>query len=168
MAMQPSFRALGLLWLIAAAGCVPDAKTAATAGQDASKVWFGDIRRPLAVGSEAERALVRNIAARVLHAESLAVELPPALREDTLPRVVLISVSDGASPACVLVGSGRGIAAAVEQALARLRARRDGPGAAKWMKLDVVQQTHPLSTDEIHSSLRRDPGLYGIAFGRKA
>jgi len=165
-AMYRSVRVLGWLWLIAAVGCVSDANTAATIGQDASKVWFGDVRRPLAVGSEAERALVRYVATRVFNAESLAAGLPPALREDMLPRAVLISISDGASPARVLVGSGRGIAAAVEEALARLRARGDVPSAAKWMKLDVVQQTHPLSIDEIHSPLRRDPGLYGIAFGR--
>ncbi len=165
-------RVLGAVLLLACASC----RTAPRV--EAPEVWFEDIRSAPPVDADGAEALTRWTATAILRMfepsrEAKAVRmplLPEAVREDTAPRIVFLSVSDGQGPALVAMGSGQGLLEAVEDVVAKWR--RAWPetdcGPPKWIKLDRVSKVD--APGEFDGGLRLPflRGLHGIAFERRS
>lgn len=125
----------------------------------AAAPWFGDLpdRRHDAVTLRELAASVGNVVLR-----GAAYTTPAALRNDTEPSIVFISVSDGAAPARVALGRGAGLHAAASNALARLGAARDDI-AARWVVVDVVDRFLP-AEHRRDGALERPPTIHGLAY----
>jgi hypothetical protein len=83
------------------------------------KVWFEDLKEPVSISESDQEALMRFAAAAVLNSEKRDAALPAAIINDNSPRMIFLSLSDGAQPAKVFMGSGQGIIAAVERAVSQ-------------------------------------------------
>jgi hypothetical protein len=152
--------ALGAVFVIGAGGCRQRRRDARA---QAEPVWFGDLRSaPL--GSEAEKALARHLTESVLKGDKYAGTMPAGVRNDQLPRVIFLSLSDARSAAHVVCGAGRGAAAAARQALRRAHVYTAEAGyTSRWVKVDFVRGvTAPV---EAARGLTLDPALWGMAWG---
>lgn len=135
-----------------------------------AEIWFDYIGPPLSISAQDEEALVRSVAEAVLDRAGTRIELPPALRGDNLPRIVFLSVSDGKSPARVILGSGSGLGGAVTDALEQALSASLNPTATvttadrpAWVKLDIAQEVVPLENVDASKPLGLERSLYGLA-----
>ncbi len=134
----------------------------------AYEFWFKDITDPISLAASDAEDLIRFAMTSMVGGKSQPEGIPAAFRTDTSPRIILLSVSDGLTPAHVAVGSSKGFAKAIEQARSRIH-RFTAPGyQPKWIKLDIVQQVYPQGNVDLHSPLACDMSLQGIAFDRKS
>ncbi len=88
-------------------------------------------------------------------------DLPESVLQDTVERSVFISASDGRNPARVARGSGPGLVAAVDAAIARageLTPRVD----PRWIKLDIVRDVGAIEVVRPGAPLRGGRGPRGI------
>lgn len=106
----------------------------------------------------------RYIAALIDQDEHANNLLPEALRAETQPRVVFVSVSEGVQTARIVTGSGSGIARAAQDAAKQVRAI-GGPDTRRWLKIDIVLTAAPLGTWRPHQALSPHPSLAGLALG---
>lgn len=103
----------------------------------ATPVWMEDLKAPLELRPEDGVTLTQYAVMRLRSGGiKLNLSLSPHLAQDTQPRVVLLSFTDGNSAAEVRVGSGRGIFAAIDQAVG---SGVDRPDRVRWLKLDIVR-----------------------------
>jgi len=153
-----------LLTLAAAllAACLPSRPVRGAAPE----VWFEDVLLPVGMKDEDAEALVRAAAARILGGAGAATPFPRALEEDELPRIVLVSVSDGLGPARVALGTGNGIVPAVQDAVRRAADWRDL--RPRWIKVDVVQRCLGVARGALLRGLTLERSLHGLAFNRSA
>ncbi len=179
--MLPQAIALTLILAIGPGGGSLLLAAAQQAGEEEwGGLWFEDLAEvePLLhvePGVSEDIPLVRHIADRVLRPDEQPPPLPEILMadgverpatEDSEPRIVFISVSDGQSPARVALGRGEGIMAAVEDALGQLS--RDALGdAAVWVRVDFVQEVAANREVAMNRELAFEPSLVGVAFERE-
>ena len=105
----------------------------------AQDVWFGDIKTPLSISIEDKEALTQFIETSIKNKETQdPQELPPSLKEDNLPRIIFISVSDIKNPAFVSIGTGMGIVRAIEEALSEIYTMPRKNFDLKCIKIDIV------------------------------
>jgi hypothetical protein len=116
-------------------------------------VWFGDL------GEASPEITAEQAEAMLKAASGQQADLSP-LRNDRLPRIVFVSASDGASPARVSVGAGRGLVEAMLEALGGMK----GAPERKLVKLDVVRRVSPIGLMTLHEPLTLEKGVEGIAF----
>ena len=129
-------------------------------------VWFADVRNQMTL-SEADAEAVFRFSRRVLSRERTATpQLPGPLLKDRAPRIVFLSCSDGTASARVVIGTGRGFKAALDDALGQLE-KRAGTQAPRWLKLDLVNRVGKSFSITPASSLSFNPSLQGIAFERR-
>jgi len=131
------------------------------------RVWFDDVRRPLRLAPADERAAVLYGFAGVLRPDAPRKPLPAAVREDTDPRIVFLSATDGRRPARVVMGSGLGLVAALDDAVTRTRRAVAGGMGARWLKLDLVARVVVLPEARRALPLVHETSLFGLAFHRR-
>ena len=106
---------------------------------------------------QAMRAATRQVWAK-LHGQAAE----PAEVADDLPRIVILSISDGQHPAKVVHAGGRGLLAAAEAAAARLPAG----SKPKWLRLDVVTRVAPVTKMRDTFVGAYQPARDGLAIGQ--
>jgi len=121
-------------------------------------LWLEDLEQLAPPAPEDGLGLVCWAADHLRGKRRSGAPLSPVLRSERGPRVVFLSASDGTAPARLAVGAGRGMLAAVRQAVARLP---EGSQPA-WVKLDLVQAAWP--ADRRPGSAAA--GHCGVAFPR--
>ena len=135
--------------------------------QAAPEVWFDDLQASLALTDADGITFLRSIAASLLHHQSIEHAIPAAIRTETSPRIVFLSISEGTAPAYVVMGAGKGLLQAVEQALDHARSRPKPHDQPIWLKLDIVHTVHamPSRTPRMPTNFARS--LQGIAFDKQ-
>ncbi|HUU22605.1 MAG TPA: hypothetical protein VM389_08720 [Phycisphaerae bacterium] len=128
----------------------------------AAEVWFDDLAAPVELADADGLALLRYAAARV-RGDKSPPAAPDRLRADRGPAMVFLSVSDGARPARVLIGAGRGLVEAVDRAVARASLFA---GKVRWVKLDVVTSVLTFAPDRTDELRKIGPTRHGLAFER--
>jgi len=134
---------------------------------DTREVWFEDIQNPLPITAADGQALVRFTAMAILR-QKVVSSLPAPLRDDNLPRIVFLSLSDGSTPAHVVLGSGIGVSNAIEQAVSGAYTLLDTGYQPLWVKVDVVQEVISLDHLNFDQPLDLERSLHGLAFDRQS
>ncbi len=138
-------------------------------GGGVANVWFGDLLSKSKLTTAKSLVQLPALARDAIQGGRIELEkLPEELDADSAPRIVFISVSDGKTSAKVASGSGDGIRAAMNDALARLRSRYEGSLPSTWVKVDVVQQVRPYVEDIDTALVPFERSLEGLAYGRKS
>ncbi len=164
---------LTCLLLVGAAGTVggaPGSSVSNTAvpwlsSSSSSPIWFDDVADLADLTNAHIEQLVRFSAAG-LRPAGTARTFPAAFRDDTQPRIVFLSVSDGKRRAQVVMGTGNGLQEALEQAMSQARQRFTQYHRLTWMKLDIVESVLPMQRINLKNPLPGDRSLQGLAFDR--
>ncbi len=121
-------------------------------------IWFDDLKSPLKLEAAEQAALVKFTIAVLLDRDRPEA-LPEIFEQDSQPRLVLISMSNGEGTANTILSAGNGIIEAIETA----RSRVQNSFYLKWLKLDLVQTVTPI--DKLDFKLDRQ--WFGLAFDRE-
>ena len=81
---------------------------------------------------------------------------------------MFISISDGIRPAYVIIGSGRGIIKATQQAISRVHIRPEKRYQPKWIKLDIVKDVYSVDGANFNKPLKLERSIQGIAFDEES
>src|SRR5690606_26107377 len=95
-------------------------------------LWFDDLVGGPLVMTVSDTISLMGAIMRTVQGSPTAP--PDALRADTSPRIVFLSMSDGQSPARVVIGTGRGILEAVDDAVAKARTFVLAESPPTWFK----------------------------------
>lgn len=131
-----------------------------------SEIWFDDLHQPLSLSAADNEALMQFVTASLTASTSVDTLLPAVLANDREPRLVFISVSDSNTSARVAHGAGMGIVAAIDAALAHLRAQPQPALPVHSIKLDIVQEVQSQGVTDIARPLPDERSLAGLAFER--
>ena len=131
-------------------------------------IWFDDLLGDAMVtDSELDGSqLVRSVADSFDAEIGILETVPETVRQDTVPRIVFLSVSDGESGPLVALGSGHGLVSAIENAMAEVRVRVSEDYLPRWIKLDIVDAVQPAERIEVYEPSSVTRSLEGIAFQR--
>ncbi|MGA1823195.1 MAG: hypothetical protein ACMUIP_00935 [bacterium] len=130
------------------------------------EIWFDNLTdNDLLTDSETE-ALTGYVTTALFEPEKKINRLPQIISIDKVPRIVFISVSNGASAAKVFIGSGQGIGKAIKQALCKVNRIRETGFQPKWIKFDVVQRVF-IQPPPDNNPPQFAGSLYGLAFNRR-
>ena len=129
------------------------------------RLWFDDLGAPPTLDIAGKRALLTYAMAQ-LWGTATQPSLPSAIASDRAPRMVLLSLSDGKSPARVILGHGYGLRAALDDALARAHGTTDTLPEPSWLALDIVTSAQPATDATTTERLGLERSLYGLAFER--
>lgn len=128
-------------------------------------VWFDDMVDQLPLSTEDTKAVAIHVSRLLLPGQN--IPLPQRLKNDTAPRIVFISTSDGKRSASVHIGAAKGIATALEQALdAVMEAKKDS--TINWVKVDVVAGSTLIGYQDFTKALPIDANVNGLAFGQRS
>lgn len=132
------------------------------------EIWFEDIKVPVSISRLDKEALVKSAAESVFDGKTNVNNIPPTLKEDTLPRIVFLSASDGIRPAYVVTGTGKGITEAIERAVTQVRSLFENNYSPKWFKLDIVQDVYNMDNVDPDKPIKIERSLQGMAFDRRS
>ncbi len=136
---------------------------------ESDEVWFDQLLYAPQVTDEEAENLAQFAAQTLFNPGSEVPDTPESLKEDTVPRILFISLSDGASSSQVVEGSGQGFVEAVEEALERAREWLEEAGRRpRWLKLDVVKDVSLITAVDPESPLGLARSVYGLAFDRSS
>ena len=165
-----SVAALSLLGVVGVVRVVAETPQPAAQG----RVWFDELEGSLSLTDDDGMAIVNGIAAALANRAGEPGVLPspmfppsmfpPTLASDVRARIVLLSASDGTAPARVVVGSGRGLKAALGDVLVRARRRGIGGKTHRWLKVDIVKEAGRETVIGRDRRLYVEPFAEGIAF----
>ncbi|MCZ6795356.1 MAG: hypothetical protein O7J95_17255 [Planctomycetota bacterium] len=127
-------------------------------------VWFEDLAGSLELDDRDGEAIVRAVAQALAAGKAGLGDLPPEWAKDRKPRVVFLAASQGRRCARTSTGSGAGLRAALEDAVARLRRR--GVAGSRWLRVDVVRGPGRRVSYVPGKRLALDRELEGVAFPR--
>jgi hypothetical protein len=161
------FLTTGLI-LVAFALQPPVAVRVAWAQPDARPIWFDDLVTVPAPGSEQSLTVAQMVAASVFGGGRVANPVTPPPLENRRPWILFLSVSDGASPARVLVAVGESLGTVLEDADSQVRLLRASGHQPRWLKVDVVRDAIPLEGLDVDQPLPIEPTLDGLAFSRQS
>ncbi len=133
----------------------------AAASAQEKPVALADLTGTPALAADDASHLARYIGER-LHETKAITPLPPALKSDSAPRVVFVSVSNGEQTAHVVMSALRGAARAADGAVARVMKLLPDPAQRHWIKVDVVNRVEPLTTTANNFALGINPTLDGV------
>ena len=100
---------------------------------------WSSVGPPLAIKPDDAKAAMKAIWDAMQLDVRVELELPEKLRLDTGNRIVFLSVGTGKKPATVVIGKGRGLKQAMEDAVANSRHMLPNHEDRKLMRLDIVQ-----------------------------
>ncbi|MDB9314679.1 hypothetical protein PN462_16320 [Spirulina sp. CS-785/01] len=127
-------------------------------------VWFEQVRTTLLLQMEEQATIANNILLSLTN-PAVSLDLPPNLENDTQPRLLCLSLSDGETPATLVWGSGQGIKAAIQNVLDQAK-NVFSPLPPSWFKLDIVQQVTVVQRRNAKRPFPQDRSLFGLAFER--
>ena len=128
---------------------------------------FETLTRPLPDLEDREGEDVLAFVGSRLHSSMTVLSLPPRLKRDDQPRICFITLGDGEGKRKVAVGQGRGMAQALESAIAS--ASRDPLSKDfRWVKVDFVKGARIVKGFNPAKTLDFDPSIFGIAVGAKS
>ncbi|MCC5830858.1 MAG: hypothetical protein JJU36_15535 [Phycisphaeraceae bacterium] len=165
---------LCFLWVVVLLPLAASVPALADSARDADAFWFDRLEsvEPLMrVGDERSRdtVLVDWVATRLLADTGSRPELPRWAQEDREPRIAFVSAAHGGDEVAVAMGRGRGVVAALEQALVELRAI---PGfldpPPRWVRVDLVHQVTEPRRVPMQAMLTIDRSFVGIAFEQES
>lgn len=84
--------------------------------------------------------------------------------KDRRPRIVILSLSNGEQAAKVIIGRGRGIVAATDDAIRRSREPMNRLYDPRWVKIDVVQQASTEPAFQFGGTMALTRASQGVAF----
>ncbi len=163
------------LWgLLTTAGIGNDAMAAPDAKADAdakpNAIWFEDVMFSVPPTDEQLSAVTVYVRNQILKTKNNKNNAwPLAVRIDTQPRLVFISVSDAVKPARVVIGRGKGLIAATNDALKRLQLNSETNKTfePRWIKVDLVANVFDQSDTDLSKNMLYPRSLFGIAFSRQ-
>ncbi|MEW6737973.1 MAG: hypothetical protein AB1489_42240, partial [Acidobacteriota bacterium] len=129
-------------------------------------IWFDDIEGKTTITADDGDKITGFVVAQLRSQKG--VELPSNWQQDTMPRIVLLSISDSRMPARVVLGTGRGIVSALNQAITQARSLLESPLSTVWIKLDIVEEVFTLERLDPNQPLELERSLYGLAFQRQS
>ncbi|MCB0403794.1 MAG: hypothetical protein KDD51_03350 [Bdellovibrionales bacterium] len=128
-------------------------------------IWFADVDEPILLGDAETGELVRQVVDGIFEQKLTRPTLAGLLR-DRRPRIVILSLSNGDQPAKVIVGRGRGIVAAADDAIRRSREPMNRLYDPRWVKIDVVQQASTEPGFQFGGTMALTRASQGVAFPR--
>ena len=131
---------------------------------ESNEVWFDQLLSAPQITDEEAENLAQFAAQTLFNPGSGLPAIPESWREDTVPRILFISLSNGTSSSQVVRGSGQGFGEAVVEALEKAREWIERGHSPLWLKLDVVQDVSLLTDIDPGSSHELVRSLYGLAF----
>ena len=172
-------RRLACFW-IAIALCL----TGARAAHADEQIWFDDLR-DIRLDDRIDIASLAKLTWETLNEKKdITTQWPAAWQDDGKPRIVMLSICDGRTPATVVAGRGDGMRAAILSAFESLMLIPDAPKRPKWVKLDVVTAAVPVRMKvgvgftgegkDLEAALRYriedgyEVGFFGLALDRTA
>ncbi len=120
------------------------------------------VGEPLEIDTELAKAAMKVVWAALQLDVRIALKLPEKLRRDTDIRIVFLSVGGGTRPATVVVGQGRGLAKALEDAITQARHLLPNHNDRRLVRLDVVQEVGLRELVHPRGTLRLTPGKDGF------
>ena len=134
----------------------------------ANAFWLTDLGKGGVFSEPDKKALVSYITTSLFDGTASQETFPNAILQDNAPRMVFISLSDGNSPARVVMGQGGNVMQAVEQGLSRMRSVMASDYQPKWLKFDIVERIETLPNVAAGQPLPMDRSLRGIGFDRSS
>ena len=154
-----------LVWMLSLAAIATLYGLAALEYTPTADIWFDDLD-DVALHANFDGLALAHAAGEAIVAGRAIVERTPAARRDKPPRIVFLSVSDGVSPHHTVLGTGKGLVPALENAMAELRVRVTAEYRPEWVKLDVVDTVYPAARLEVLRPFGTVRSLEGLAFER--
>ncbi|MEK6222840.1 MAG: hypothetical protein N2D54_11395, partial [Chloroflexota bacterium] len=133
-------------------------------------IWFDDIGEPLPLSDEDQKILIQvawdAVANSIDSNENIDLisKLPIEYIGDNQPRIIFISISDAQSAAKVILGQGKGLISALEDAIQKSRGFVNQNFQPKWLKMDIVGDVSKIKNRGSAFELERS--LYGLAMPR--
>jgi len=124
-------------------------------------IWFKDISNNLLFKKKSLSILVRYISSSLLKKEKFNEVFPDDIVNDTYPRIVFISVSDGNMQAKVFVGCSQGILSAINKSINKIVAFF--PGNICSVKVDFVNESYNNITLDAEQIINIKYNLLGLA-----
>ena len=146
-----------LCWL----WCAPASSLAAD-----NTIWFDDLDEPLQLSTFDQSALGRAVWAYATEPGTDVDRLLATWHNDSAPRIVFVSVSNGVDSAQVAVGAGRGLAEAIRHAARQAITGLAGKKPVRWVRLDVVRDVLTLSSGTDATVLPWRRKMTGLASDR--
>ncbi|MCK5710367.1 MAG: hypothetical protein KAI07_07490, partial [Deltaproteobacteria bacterium] len=129
-------------------------------------IWFDDLQNALEISELDGKVLTQSVGESLYNGRKKINKMPSTLKHDDSPRIVFLSVSDGETPAHVVLGRDRGIKQAVELAINKIQATLPSEYNPMLIKLDIVQNVFPEQKAQANTPLDFERSLSGIAFKR--
>ncbi len=134
----------------------------------AEEIWFEDLQGVLALRVVDQQRVARHVGDALTQPERDPAPLPESVLADRAPRIVVLTVSDGLSRGRVLHAGGAGLGDALARVLQLARRSAETGSQIRWIKLDLVRETDPLSGADLAAKLAIECTLDGLAFDRES
>ncbi|MGB6338068.1 MAG: hypothetical protein WBG96_20885 [Thermoanaerobaculia bacterium] len=138
----------------------------APSARTADAVWFDGLAHGQPLTDDQMTGAVTALQAALFAAETEEAGAGLAGFEDSSPRMVFLSLSDGAARARVVRGGGRDLNEALDQALQQARPLLAAGPALRWLKIDFVEGVEPPLTQNLRGRFPLERGVDGLAFDR--
>lgn len=131
-----------------------------------TSVSMEDVRAPVFIEWSEADAMLPGVAAALAAGSAELTSIPARFVDDVAPRAVFLTISDGDGPALVRMGTGHGVVAATERALAAIQRHRGSAFTADtvWIKFDVVESVGGIDLCPVDGDVAFERSLEGIAF----
>jgi len=133
--------------------------------EDLPEVWFDEISAKSPLSPEDLQAATLYVAGALFGKQRNDDALLDAVRQDAAPRIVWVSYADAAGPARVVRGTGRGVGAALVEAVSLVEEGWIDADRIVWVQFDVAVSAGAERTD-VTPPMPLERGLHGIAFSR--
>ncbi len=143
------------------AASVPDPSTVRAPSQ---AIWFGDIQGRVSLDDAAAQKLMEGVFESISQGKHSVGPLDSSLQADVGPRIVFLTVSGVKTAAAVAMGAGKGVRAALQQALSRLPKTVSRGDRRWWIKLDIVDSVGDSEPVSSIAPKNFERSLEGIAF----
>jgi len=130
--------------------------------EDTNSIWFEDVKEEISFNNDSLQSIAKYVAGCIKDKSVFEEEFPNELKNDKLPRIVFISVSNGKSKAKVFTGKATGILDAIKQAVTEILNIFNSEEISR-IKIDFVDKIYSKSSIQSEIIPGIDTGLYGIA-----
>ncbi len=159
-----------LIFSLAAAGAILAAIALALllpVQNSSREIWFDDLTRPLIFTDKAAARLAHLAHNVFTRGQSLQSMLPPDVVQERDPRMLFLSAGGAKTRAITVLGSGRGFARALQDAIDRFQAKQTETDAVQWVLVDVVSQANAVRRVNPTQIMLVRQGLMGLATTRE-
>ena len=131
-------------------------------------IWFSDLQGKYVL-EPADLDSIGIFIRNILQTKETQLNLIPVrLRDESKPRIIFISVSDGNSSAKVFMGKGYGLIEAINNSITNMNDEFDRNYKVSWIKVDIVSDVIDKETRNLRQPLLWDRTLFGFAFNKES